>query len=69
MIKRFITTRVCQHSKKIGKDKPKAPKSYQILDKSDKTVEIITKCGKLTHVQENNSEETIKTSSKDLTKA
>lgn len=52
MIKKFITTRVCQHSKKIGKDKPKAPKSYQLIDKCADNVQIISKCGKLAEVTE-----------------
>jgi hypothetical protein len=70
MIKKFITTRVCQHSKKIGKDKPKAPKSYQIIDKSDdQSLQIISKCGKLAQISEVISEETKKAATQDLTKA
>ena len=66
MIKKFITTRVCQHSKKIGKDKPKSQKSYQICDES---IPIISKCGQLASASKVVSEEKKCSVALDLTKA
>lgn len=70
LIQRFITTRVCQHSKKIQKDSKRITKNYSIMDDNSATL-ILSKCGKLASAHEiicddNNNK---KTNSIELTKA